>query len=105
MVVTNEHDNIMGMWKTPDTANLQIFSFNEKESTPIRVQVIDNEPWFVAKDVCRVLGIANHKDAVSRVDDDERRGVGITDPLGGRQQATAVNESGRLVRNFWHAEA
>lgn len=82
------------MWKTPDTANLQIFSFNEKESTPIRVQVIDNEPWFVAKDVCRVLGIANHKDAVSRVDDDERRGVGITDPLGGRQQATAVNESG-----------
>lgn len=74
--------------------SLQVFNFNEKESTPIRVQVINNEPWFVAKDVCRVLGIANHKDAVSRIDDDERQGVGITDPLGGRQQATAVNESG-----------
>lgn len=48
----------------------------------------------MAKDVCQVLGIANHRDVVSRLDDDERQGVGITDPLGIRQIANAVSESG-----------
>lgn len=70
----------------------QIFSFGENAS--LRVQVIDNEPWFVAKDVCDVLGIVNHKDAVSRLDNDEKRGVGITDPIGRQQIANAVSESG-----------
>lgn len=73
---------------------MQVFKFNQKNGTPIRVQVIDKEPFFIAKDVCRVFGIANHVDAISRLDDDERRVVGITDPLGGTQTATAINESG-----------
>ena len=72
---------------------LQVFSFNEKESTPIRVQVINNEPWFVAKDVCQVLGIEKHRDAISRLDEDERGSV-LVDTLGGKQQFTATNESG-----------
>ena len=80
--------------KKEQATGLQVFNFNEKESTPIRVQVINKEPWFVAKDVCRVLGVANHKDAVSRLDDDERHGVGITDPLGRSQKVIAINESG-----------
>ena len=33
--------------------------------------LIDGEPWFVAKDVCEVLGIAKHRDAISDLDDDE----------------------------------
>lgn len=70
-----------------------MFNFSQ-EKTPIRVQLINGEPWFVAKDVCEVLGIANHKDAASRLDDDERHGVGITDPIGRRQTVTAVSESG-----------
>lgn len=72
---------------------VEVFNFSQ-EKAPIRVQLINGEPWFVAKDVCRVLGIANHKDAVSRLDDDERQGVGITDPLGIKQIANAVSESG-----------
>lgn len=72
---------------------VEVFTFSQ-EKAPIRVQLIHGEPWFVAKDVCQVLGIANHKDAVSRLDDDERQGVGITDPLGIRQIANAVSESG-----------
>lgn len=71
----------------------EVFTFSQKK-VPIRVQLIHGEPWFVAKDICQVLGIANHKDAVSRLDDDERQGVGITDPLGIRQIANAVSESG-----------
>lgn len=62
--------------------------------------MINNNPWFVAKDVCQILGIANHKDAVSRLDDDERDGVGITDPIGRQQTVTAVSESGLYALIF-----
>jgi len=58
-----------------------------------RVVMREGEPWFVAKDVCRVLGIVNHRDAVSALDDDEK-GVGSTDTLGGEQDMLVVSESG-----------
>lgn len=51
------------------------------------------EVWFVAKDVCDVLGIANSRDAVSRLDDDEK-GVATADTLGGSQGLATINESG-----------
>ena len=74
-------------------AGLQVF-YNESENVSIRTKVIAGEPWFVGKDVCNLLGIANTKDALSRLDDDERRGVGITDPIGRNQQVNCINESG-----------
>ena len=37
-----------------------------------------DNPWFIAKDVCDVLGIADHKDAISGLDNDEKDEVGIT---------------------------
>lgn len=60
---------------------------------PIRTVVVDGEPWFVAADVCAVLGIGNNRDAVARVDDGDK-GVGTVDTLGGPQQMVTVNESG-----------
>lgn len=81
------------MNEVPMVGQIEVFNFSQ-EKAPIRVQLINGEPWFVAKDVCQVLGIANHKDAVSRLDDDERDGVGITDPIGRPQTVTAVSESG-----------
>ena len=58
------------------------------------IKTDDGEIWFVAKDVCKVLSIKNHKDAVSRLDDDEKDEVGITDPIGRTQKTLIVNESG-----------
>ena len=52
---------------------VEVFNFSQ-EKTPIRVKMVNNEPWFVAKDVCEVLEIANHKDATSRLDNDDRVG-------------------------------
>lgn len=72
--------------------SLQVFNYGE--NTPVRVRVMNGQTWFVAKDVCKVLGISNHKDAVSRLDDDEMRGVGITDLIGRTQRMSAVSESG-----------
>lgn len=59
----------------------------------------DGQPWFVAKDVCEALGIKNYRDALSRLDDDEK-GVGITDTLGGTQELLTVNESGLFALTF-----
>lgn len=80
------------------------------ETNAVRVVMVDGEPWFVAVDVCRVLEIANSRDAVSRLDDDERqivnlntvgitdgipqRGVGNTDGIRGNPNTSAVSESG-----------
>lgn len=69
---------------------LQTFDF---ESNAVRVILRDELPWFVAADVCRALGIENHRDAVARLDDDEK-GVGLTDTLGGAQEVIVVSESG-----------
>lgn len=59
------------------------------------VRVIHNESgiWFVASDVCRVLEIANNRDAVAGLSEDEK-GVASTDTPGGSQQVSVINESG-----------
>lgn len=71
---------------------MQTFTFNPSNQ-PIRVEAINGEPWFVAKDICEALSIEKHLNAVSRLDDDERGPV-VVDTLGGKQTMTAVNESG-----------
>jgi prophage antirepressor-like protein len=53
----------------------------------------------VAKDVCEVLGIANARDALQRLDDDEK-GVATTDTLGGKQTLATVYESGLYALIF-----
>lgn len=66
------------------------------------VRVFDREgdPWFVGKDVCGALELVNHKDALSRLDDDERDGVGITDAIGRQQETTIISESGVFALIF-----
>lgn len=71
---------------------LTIFRFEDRDQIRV-VQGPDGEPWFVAVDICRALGITNSSDAMSRLDDDEK-GVAFTDTPGGRQQVAIVNESG-----------
>ena len=73
-----------------EQVNLQSFDF---QSQQVRTLTINDEPWFVAADVCKVLEIANSRHAVSRLDEDEK-GVATNDTLGGPQDATIINESG-----------
>jgi prophage antirepressor-like protein len=73
------------------TTTLQAFAF---DSRAVRVVMKAGEPWFVAKDVCNCLGITNHHDAIRRLDDDEKSGVGITDPHGREQKTRIISESG-----------
>lgn len=67
---------------------LTIFE-NENLGT-VRTITTDSETWFIAGDVCRILGIMNTTQAMQRVDEDERSMFNI-----GRQgMAAVVNESG-----------
>ena len=57
--------------------------------------VINGEPWFVGKDVAEVLGYRLARKALyDHVEDDDKKGVPIQNPLGGKQEMTIINESG-----------
>ena len=47
------------------------------ETHAVRVVVIKKRKWWVAADVCRVLGLDNSTRAIESLDDDERRIIGI----------------------------
>lgn len=67
--------------------------FEKEEFGKVRVVMQDEDPWFVAKDVCACLEIGNSRDAVASLDDDEK-GVGIIDTPGGKQEMSIISEPG-----------
>lgn len=73
------------------SSNLMPFDFN---GAPIRVVILNEEPWFVAKDVCSVLEHSNSRMAVSRLNEDDVSSAYVTDGMGREQSTTVVNESG-----------
>ncbi len=76
-------------------------SRNESSLVPFdfegsQIRVFTDEqgaPWFVSADVCSVLGIGNPRQAMSRLDQDEK-GVISTDTPGGEQSMTTISEPG-----------
>jgi len=65
----------------------KVFEYHDKQ---VRTLVIDNEPWFVATDVCAILDINNPTVAVDRLDEDERSKFN----LGRQGEAIIVSEPG-----------
>lgn len=83
------------MQNTKNTADNQLsqaFVFNASNQQ-VRTVMIENEPYFVVKDVCAILDIANHIDALSRLDDDEK-GRSVIPTQFGAKETNLVNESG-----------
>lgn len=83
---------------------MSIQVFESAEFGTVRVSTQDGEPWFVAKDVCDVLGL-DHT-ALRKLDADEK-GRDSIPTLGGTQQMTMVSEPGfyRLVMKSRKPEA
>jgi prophage antirepressor-like protein len=69
-------------------------TFENQEFGNIRAVEINDEPWFVGKDVAIALGYSNTRDALARHVDDEDKGVANCDTPGGAQKLTVISESG-----------
>jgi len=69
-----------------------VFKHDEDEM-PIRTVLIDGEPWFVAVDPCRALGLEQTSAAVRPLDADEK-GVTTVTTLGGPQEMNIISEPG-----------
>lgn len=70
---------------------LQVFNFNQNE---VRTVLINNEPYFVGKDVAIILGYKNTSKALRDNVDDDDKGVTKVTTLGGDQETVVINESG-----------
>ena len=56
-----------------------------KEGASVRMQMVDGEPWFIAKDLCEILGLENVSKALVPLDTDEKHGVTISNVVGKNQ--------------------
>ena len=68
--------------------------FENREFGQIRIMVIDDEPWFVGKDVAIILGYERTADAIRAHVDEDDKGVGEIQTPGGKQKIVIINESG-----------
>lgn len=71
---------------------LQIFKNNQFGN--VRIVMKGQEPWFVAKDICNCLEINNSRQALIRLDDDEKSSVILNDGTPGNPEKSIVNEYG-----------
>lgn len=78
----------------------EISIFNSEEFGDIRAIEIDNEPWFVGKDVATALGYSNTRKAIGDHVHEDDKGVTKWDTLGGKQDLTIINESGLYALIF-----
>ena len=69
---------------------LNMFEF---VNAKVRVFERDGAPWWVARDVCAILGIGNSRQCLTYLDDDEK-GVITVDTPGGAQKMATINEPG-----------
>jgi len=90
--VVDDGDELPLAWrKHQEVAALAPFAYQGHQ---IRVITDDHGvTWFVAADVCAVLEISKHRDALTRLDDDEK-GVSAVPTPGGTQSLATVNEPG-----------
>lgn len=72
---------------------LQLFNF---ENQQVRTLKIDDEPYFVGKDVASILGYSNTRDALNKhVDSEDKNTVAIHDGITrGNPNQVVINESG-----------
>ena len=72
--------------------NIQIFE--NSEFGKVRTLEIDNEPWFVGKDVAEILGYSQPSVAIFKRVDSDDKGVSKMETPGGEQSVVIINESG-----------
>ena len=80
--------------KSNNEVTMQVF--NNETFGNVRVKMINDEPWFMGRDVCKALGYVNNRKALmDHVDEEDKKdGVEIRDSIGRVQKGIVINESG-----------
>ena len=68
--------------------------FENKEFGKVRTLELNNEPWFVGKDVAEILGYSQPSVTISKKVETEDKGVSKMETPGGTQDVVIINESG-----------
>lgn len=75
--------------------DLKVFAYGEQQ---VRTVFIEDEPWWVLADVCKVLELTTPSRVAERLDEDEKMTLNLAQchsgQRGGAQRLIAVNESG-----------
>lgn len=73
---------------------MELQIFKNEQFGQVQLVELNNEPWFVGKEIAEILGYKNSRDALSKHVDEEDKGVAKRDTLGGSQDQVIINESG-----------
>lgn len=71
---------------------MELIPFTYKNST-LRIVEIDSQPWFVAKDVCGILGLTNMYSSLAALDEDEKA-LHTMEGSSGTREMVIVSEPG-----------
>jgi prophage antirepressor-like protein len=90
--------------KAEQKVNIELFRFDGRR---VRVAIVDNKPIWVAKDVCRTLGLTDTSKACEQLEDGTEKGTTIIRTPGGPQKVLGLHEPGlyRLVFKSTKPEA
>jgi prophage antirepressor-like protein len=66
----------------------RVFDYEGKQ---VRTVVTDGQPWFVAKDICDVMGLTNPTESLRALDPDEKSTLRISE---GGPEVNVINEAG-----------
>lgn len=105
MTSTNTPVSILPYSNPNAVQGITSFTFNTRFSVRTHKD-LKGHLWFAAVDVCAALDIKNSRQALTKLDEDEK-GVISSDTLGGKQTITTVSESGlyELIFNSRKSEA
>lgn len=74
--------------------NIHMKIFRSQSFDPLRVVLMDDEPWYIVTDICRTLGYGNATKAVRLVRQEDKTIINVPNLSVGSNPANAVNLSG-----------
>lgn len=102
-MIEKNKNNVLNASNTTDTTNTtntvvdtELMLFNNEEFGSVRVKMIDNEPWFVGKDVAVALGYAKPENAIGTHVELEDKTTTLIQGTGSnyKSKTVIINESG-----------
>jgi prophage antirepressor-like protein/DNA-binding XRE family transcriptional regulator len=93
--VNDDADEEMNLVEEGEIYMNDLQVFNNTEFGKIRSVLIEDEPWFVGKDIAEALGYSKTRNAIlQHVDEEDKKGALIQGGLCGKQNMIIINESG-----------